>query len=368
MKALYIHVPFCVKKCAYCDFVSFPGMDQDTIDRYVDAVCEECRAREEFLSGGISTLFFGGGTPSLLSPFNVERIFSAIKHACPQFPDRQEITLEANPGTVDVNKLKEFKTLGINRISLGVQSLDNRLLEILGRVHTAQQAMDAYSYCRTAGFDNVSLDLMFALPSQTITDWENDIRNAVSLAPEHLSIYNLQVEEDTPMWEKRYSAQAGEKLVFPGEEEDAEMYLFAKRFLQQNKYSRYEISNFALEGKECRHNLAYWENRDYLGLGVAAHSCINGKRWANTSTLKNYLVCPAESVVEARLSTAFSRRQETLFLGLRLSGGVETGLFEGFEKDVEELLGDRLIEEKDGRYRLTEQGVLLGNRVFSRFV
>lgn len=368
MKALYIHVPFCIKKCDYCDFVSFPGMEASTIDRYADAVCEELKTRKESLSGGISTLYLGGGTPSLLSPAHLERIFSAIKQACPRFPDGQEITMEVNPGTVDSDKLRAFRKLGINRISLGVQSFDDRLLKILGRIHTAQEALDAYNACRTAGFDNVSLDLMSALPEQTIADWRDTLKTAVSLKPEHLSVYNLQVEEGTPMWNKKYSPCTGEKPAFPGEEEDAEMYLSAIRYLGGHGYNRYEISNFALEGRECRHNLTYWENGDYVGLGAAAHSCIDGLRQANTRVLADYLVSPSEAVVERYPATPLSRRQETLFLGLRLAGGVEAGLFKGFEKDVKELLFDGLIEKNNGRYRLTEQGVLLGNRVFSRFV
>jgi oxygen-independent coproporphyrinogen III oxidase len=369
MKSLYIHVPFCIRKCDYCDFVSFPGMDKSTIDRYVDAVCEECRAKEEFLSEGISTLYFGGGTPSLLSPAQVERIFSAISHVSYYFPDGQEITIEANPDTVDVDKLAGYRISGINRISLGAQSFDDRLLKILGRIHTVKDTVNAYNCAREAGFDNLNLDLMFALPNQSLSDWEETLKISISLKPEHLSVYNLQVEESTPMWKKRYSPNAAdEKLVFPDEDEDAEMYLFALRYLQQNGFNRYEISNFALDGKECRHNIAYWENRDYLGIGVAAHSCINGKRWANTTSLKRYLTSPESAVEEITPATDLSRRQETLFLGLRLSKGVETKHFEGFEKDVDELLREELIEEKDGRYRLTEQGVLLGNQVFAHFV
>ncbi len=363
-----MHIPFCVRKCGYCDFVSFPGTDDSMIDRYVYALCEECRARHNLLSGGISTVYFGGGTPSLLSPARIERIFSAIRQTCPEFPGGQEITLEANPGTVDAGKLRAFRKLGINRISLGVQSFNNNLLKTLGRIHTTEEALDAYDSCRAAGFDNVSMDLMFALPGQSSADWEKTLNAAVSLKPEHLSVYNLQIEEGTPMWDRKYSADPRKKLVFPGEEEDAEMYLLAVRHLGRNGYNRYEISNFALEGRECRHNLNYWENGNYIGLGVAAHSCINGRRWSNTCILADYLVSPAKSVVEQQPATALSRRQETLFLGLRLSVGVKTGMFSGYEKDVNELLDDGLIEEFDGRYRLTEQGVLLGNRVFSRFV
>jgi oxygen-independent coproporphyrinogen III oxidase len=368
MKALYIHIPFCVKKCNYCDFVSFAGVDSKTINRYVDAVCEECRARGEILSEGVSTLYLGGGTPSLLSPQQIEKIFSAVSRLSPDFPGGQEITIEANPDTVDTNKLRAYRKLGINRISLGAQSFDDRLLKILGRIHTAEDTMDAYTYCRTAGFDNVNLDLMFALPNQSLSLWEETLKTSISLKPEHLSVYNLQVEEGTPMWKMKHYPKQDEELYFPGEDEDAEMYLFAEEYLQQHRYKRYEISNFALKGKECRHNLTYWENRDYLGIGVAAHSCINGKRWANTTSLKKYLTCPESAVADIIPATDLSRRQETLFLGLRLSQGVEIKNFEGFERDVDELLTEGLLEKNNGRYRLTEKGVLLGNQVFAHFV
>lgn len=368
MKALYIHIPFCIKKCDYCDFVSFPGMDESTMDRYVDALCEECSARKDLLRGGISTLYFGGGTPSLLSPAQVERIFLAIRQVCPEFPSEQEVTLEVNPGTVDADKLQDYRALGINRISLGIQVFDNNLLQILGRIHTVEEALDAYGACRTANFDNISIDLMFALPCQTVADWKRTLKTAVSLKPEHLSVYNLQVEEGTPMWNRRYFPETDEKLDFPGEEEDARMYRVAVGYLGKNGYNRYEISNFAVKGRECQHNLTYWENKDYLGLGISAHSCIEGSRHANTGVLADYLASPTKSIIERWQATPLSRRQEKIFLGLRLSSGVETEFFSGYEKDVRELLLDGLIEEKNNRYRLTEQGVLLGNHVFSRFV
>ncbi|MBN1444919.1 MAG: radical SAM family heme chaperone HemW, partial [Candidatus Omnitrophica bacterium] len=247
MTALYIHIPFCVKKCGYCDFVSFAGVDEETVDMYVSALLKELKARENFLRGGISTVYMGGGTPVLLSPRHVGSIFSAIKKICPDFPGEREITIEANPGAVDADKLKAFRETGISRVSLGVQSFDDGLLGILGRIHKANDSVRTYNDCRSAGFENISFDLMFALPNQTLSLWGKDIRKAVSLAPEHISCYNLQVEEGTPMWEKKYSEDGepvGERLIFPGEEMDAEMYLFAAEYLKEHDYRRYEISNF----------------------------------------------------------------------------------------------------------------------------
>lgn len=371
MTALYIHIPFCVKKCNYCDFVSFAGADEETVDSYVSALLKELKANEKLLYGGISTVYLGGGTPVLLSPRYVERIFSAIKKICPDFPGEREITIEANPGAVTADKLKAFREAGISRVSLGVQSFDDEMLGRLGRIHKADDSVKTYNDCRSAGFENVSFDLMFALPNQALSLWEKDIRKAVSLAPEHISCYNLQVEEGTPMWDKKYSEageSAGERFVFPDEETDAEMYLFAAQYLKEHNYRRYEISNFSLTGRECLHNINYWKNGDYLGLGVAAHSHIAGERRANTSSLKEYLASPETSVVEQIPPDSFSHRQETVFLGLRMAEGVETRLFGGFEKDIEQLLGEGLIELHSGRYRLTGRGILLGNEVFRHFV
>jgi len=370
MTALYIHIPFCVRKCAYCDFVSFAGAGGEMIDSYVDVLCRELEERAIYLREGISTVYLGGGTPVLISPRHVEKIFSGIRKICPDFPGDREITMEANPGAANTDKLKMFRDMGISRISLGVQSFNDRMLGILGRIHTACDAARTYENCRRAGFENINLDLMFALPDQTLSLWREDIRRAVSLAPQHISCYNLQVEENTPMWNRKYPEEgdAGERLVFPDEEADAKMYEFAAEYLRENNYQRYEISNFALPGRESLHNIAYWKNADYLGLGVAAHSHIAGERWANTSSLNDYLDSPEKSIVERRKADPFFGRQETIFLGLRMDEGVKAGLFEGFEKDVEELLGEGLIEEHSGRYRLTGQGVLLGNRVFSHFV
>jgi len=370
MKALYIHIPFCVKKCSYCDFVSYPGCGEETVERYVKALCDEILFRRRALAEGVSTAYFGGGTPSLLAPRQMERIFSGIKEACPDFPGDIEITVEVNPATAGRDKLRAFKDLGFNRISLGIQTFDDRLLSLLGRIHSSRQALETYDACRAAGFDNVNIDLMFALPGQELKGWQVDLKKAVSLSPEHFSLYNLQVEEGTPLWERRMSEKgsSSEKLIFPSEEEDAGMYVFASAYMASRGYRRYEISNFALEGKECLHNTAYWENKNYIGLGVAAHSHVCGRRRANTSSIEDYLASPGNAVIEETGGTPLSVQQETVFLGLRMEKGVEKKFFQGYEAAVSTLAKEGLLEENGRRYRLTERGVLLANRVFEHFV
>ncbi|HNS32802.1 MAG TPA: radical SAM family heme chaperone HemW [bacterium] len=364
MIALYIHIPFCKRKCSYCDFVSYAGHGEEIFARYADALCAELAARRDMLSDGISSIYMGGGTPSLLSPGHIEKIFSGISSACPSFSTDIEITIETNPATAGKEKLRDFRQLGINRISLGVQSFDDRLLSILGRIHTAKEAVRTYESCRNVGFENINLDLMFALPCQDMEMWRKDLQKAVFLDPQHLSVYNLQLEEGTPLWEEKKK----NSLDFPSEDEDADMYLLAVQYLKEKGYSRYEISNFALDGRECMHNITYWQNGSYLGLGVAAHSHLNGCRRANTSSLEKYLSSPCNAVAEETKVTPLMKRQETIFLGLRMSQGVEKAFFTGYEEKVEELKSNGLLEEKHGKYRLTDKGILLANRVFEHFV
>lgn len=369
MTALYIHIPFCLKKCSYCDFVSYAGQGAETINRYIKALETELLQHKDFFRQGISTIYFGGGTPSLLSAGQFENIFTAIIKSCPRFTFDIEITAEVNPATADAQKLADYKKTGINRISLGVQTFNEKHLISLGRSHTAREAVQTYEHCRQARFQNINLDLMFALPGQTCKEWQADLTKAVSLAPEHLSAYNLQVEEGTPLWErvKGEKPSAG-KLQMPSEQEDARMYVSAVEYLATKGYHRYEISNFASMGRECLHNIAYWANKNYIGVGVAAHSHIEGKRWANTASIRQYLGSSGKAVAETIQGTPVSRRQETIFLGLRMAQGVEVKTFKGYEKEVKALESEGLLEKKGDRYRLTERGVLLANRVFEHFV
>jgi|LSQX01.2.fsa_nt_gb oxygen-independent coproporphyrinogen-3 oxidase len=364
MIGLYIHIPFCLKKCSYCDYISYTGYQEDIFTKYIEALTQEIYSRRSLFLKGISTIYIGGGTPSLLSPSHFDKLFSHIYKLGIPFSRDIEVSIETNPATVSIEKLQSFRKVGINRISIGAQTFDNQLLLTLGRIHSPEDIVLTYQMCKEAGFKNINLDLIFALPGQNIKMWEKDLEKAVSLEPEHFSIYGLQVEENTPLWQEKQKGL----LVLPNEDEEADMFIFALQYLSNKGFHRYEVSSFSKKGKECKHNINYWQNGNYVGLGVAAHSHYNGRRSANTSSLKDYLREPSNSIVQDIVGNSRSIKEETIFLGLRMLKGVKKELFKGYEKEVLELLQNGLIEEKKGRYKLTDKGFLLGNRVFEKFV
>jgi len=426
MTSLYIHIPFCKKKCNYCDFVSYAGKE-DLIDGYVEALCDEINSppcqhgsnpppslvkRGGKEGGEFSTVYFGGGTPTLFSPKHFEKIISTIICHLTFDIGHSEISVEANPGTADKAKLKSLRSLGINRLSIGVQSFNDKHLKTLGRIHSAQEAVQFYKDARSAGFDNINLDLIFALPGQTLEEWKIDLQTALNLTtarlsspkskprspepvegPNHLSTYNLQIEEGTPFslssraksrdWEKGASlAPADEGFRLPSEDEELAMYEYTIETLTVAGYKHYEISNFAKPGFECLHNINYWKNGNYVGIGAGAHSHVNGQRWANPNCLETYLRSwkpeterlgfqqheeTAPMLHRGRFPSAPDQR-ETLFLGLRLLEGLPIEKFAGFEKEVAELTNDGLLEQKNGHYRLTRHGLYLGNLVFEKFI
>jgi len=374
MTSLYIHIPFCKKKCNYCDFVSYAGKEE-LIDDYVEALVEEIKTpsvltlfgllplvKGEKKRGGLKTIYFGGGTPTLLSSQHFEKILCSIPYAL-----SSEITIEANPGTADKAKLKELRQLGINRLSIGAQTFNDNHLKTLGRIHNSKQIHQAVEDARSAGFDNINLDLIFTLPGQTLKEWENDLKIAIDLNPNHLSTYNLMIESGTPFFDQKISLS---------EELDAEMYEFTIDFLKGKGYKHYEISNFAKPGCECQHNLNYWKNGNYLGVGAGAHSHINGKRWANPDSVEAYINTPTsflplskgENAESALADEARGGQRETLFLGLRLLAGLPVEQFAGFEPEVAELLQDGLLTRENNHYQLSERGLFLANLVFEKFV
>jgi len=282
--ALYVHIPFCVKKCAYCDFRSWPGRERDWA-RYLNALEDEfASAARRYGKMPVKTAFIGGGTPSILPEDAVMRILAMARARFDLLPDA-EITVEANPGTLSPEKLRAYRDSGVNRLSIGVQAAQPRLLNLLGRVHGPEDAVRSVAWAREAGFQNVNLDLMYALPGQTMAEWVESVRFALSLKPEHLSLYSLIVEPGTPI----ERAIASCELTAPEDEASIQMQRAAGRILSRYGFARYEISNYALPGFECRHNLVYWERGDYLGLGCAAHSMIAGERFENTADLDEYL-------------------------------------------------------------------------------
>ena len=350
--SIYLHIPFCRRKCAYCDFASRGGQEA-RIPAYVQALTEELRAQARLYAEGriVRTVFFGGGTPSLLAGAQMRALLKALRDCFDVDPDA-EISMEANPGTVTEESLAAYRAAGVNRLSLGVQSFSDRLLASIGRIHTAREAERAVAMARGAGFDNLNLDLMYGLPGQSPADFAESVNAALSLSPEHLSLYSLIVEEDTPM----HGRVARGEAVLPGEEDVLAMQHGAQAALKARGYERYEVSNYALPGRQCRHNLVYWRRGEYLGLGCAAHSLMEDVRFSNTEDLDAYLA--GERTAERTPLTEEDAREETVMLGLRTREGIPRGALSGREAALARLTAAGLMEEAPpGRVRATDRGM-----------
>ncbi len=364
----YVHIPFCRAKCAYCDFNSYAGLESLFGD-YVLALGREIQLVAGKLQLAADSIYLGGGTPTVLPA----TLLAAVLQAC---GPADEITVEANPGTLIPAYLTHLLHQGVNRLSLGVQSFDDDLLHLLGRIHTADQARDNYRLARQAGFDNLNLDFIYALPGQTLHGWRKTLKEALALEPEHLSLYALALKEDTPLAAR---LACGE---LPPLDDDlaADMYLLAEEMLEAAGYLHYEISNWAKAGQWCKHNLKYWRNEPYLGFGAGAHSCFGGKRWANVIGPEEYLARLAEGQSPIANTEEIDRgleMAETMILGLRLLEGMSFDDFRRrFDCDLEAVYGEALAElqeigllENDGSgVRLTGRGRLLGNEVFEKFL
>jgi oxygen-independent coproporphyrinogen-3 oxidase len=380
--SLYAHIPYCDSKCPYCDFNSY-ATKRWPESAYREALVAEMRfhaQRDEWRGRRLGTVFLGGGTPSLFSPGSIGEILDAALALWPERSgDAVEITIEANPGTVDREKLAGFAAAGVDRVSFGAQSFQARHLARLGRIHDAEQAKDAVRQARAAGFRNVNLDLIFAVPGQTLSEWEADLATAIELAPDHLSTYNLTFEEGTPFEVMR---RKGELRPLP-EEAEVAMFTRARDLLCAAGYEAYEVSNFARPGFECRHNVNYWRGGDYLGVGAGAHSFTRlphpGRRWSDERNPNAYLAAVAANgharAFEETLTEA-QARGEFVFLGLRCRDGFAAADFDArFGLDVaqafpqlESLARDGLLELDRGRWRLTSRGLLLADSVFTTFV
>ena len=334
--ALYIHIPFCAQKCAYCDFASWAGREP-VWEAYFHTLKEEMRPWMEINGGNFYSVFVGGGTPSLVPAERIAEILRGVSAG--------EVTLEANPGTLTPKKLEIYRQAGVNRLSMGVQSFDDGLLNTLGRIHTARQAEEAFFMAREAGFDNLNLDLMYALPGQTQETWERTLEQAAALGPEHISAYSLILEEGTPM--------ATWATPLPDEDVNR-MQRTATAFLKEKGYARYEISNYARPGRECRHNLVYWRRGDYIGVGCAAHSLYQGRRFANPDSLGAYLAGARRT--EDTLLTEEDVLEERLMLGLRTAEGVPRGWIRENAQTRRMVREGLAILEKD-RFFLTEKGM-----------
>lgn len=370
---LYLHIPFCIRKCAYCDFLSFP-QEEEVQRRYVDKLIEEiATVSADFRDTTVTSVFVGGGTPSILNSKLILRIFDAVHHYF-NIEETAEISMEANPGTVTEQKLLDYRKAGINRLSLGLQSADNTELKALGRIHTYEEFLESFRLARKCGFDNINVDLMSALPGQTVESWLETLKKVAALEPEHISAYSLIIEEGTPFYEK-YGGNRGEG-VLPDEDSEREMYHKTKTVLKELGYERYEISNYARSGKECRHNIGYWTGVPYLGLGLGAHSYVNGCRFSNVSDLDKYVSeAPGHRSDEYRL-TMQDMQEEFFYVGLRLTRGVSVKEFEErFEVTVEsvypglleELIRNGVAEMEGDYFRLTDFGLDISNRVMAEF-
>jgi len=372
---LYIHIPFCLGKCAYCDFVSYP-YDPEAAAGYAKALAQEIYLRgREYSENAVRTIYLGGGTPTCLPPAMLKRILTLLREHFPVSPEA-EITVEANPGTVSNELLESLLSAGVNRLSIGMQSTEDRLLRLLGRRHTAAEGVRAVESARAAGFRNVSVDLLFGIPGQSTGDWGESLAEAVALGPDHISAYGLEVYGETPLGR---AAAAGE-ITICADETFREMYFQAIDYLSASGYVQYEISNFARPGMESRHNLIYWEGKPYLGLGPAAHSYIGRRRWANTAGLKTYCDALAERkfpVVEERVLTPADEMAEVMFLGLRLTAGISVSCFRSrfglepaavYGARISRLVAQGLLEADRDRLRLTREALPVANQVFAAFV
>lgn len=366
--SVYIHIPFCMAKCSYCDFLSFSAQEND-FDRYVSVLCEEIvNSAEKLADYKVATIFFGGGTPTVLSASHLNKILETTKNNY-LIDESAEISIEANPETVNYEKLSALRKGGFNRISFGVQAWQDRLLKKIGRIHDSRKAEQAFLDARQAGFENINIDLMFALPEQSIADWEESLNKTISLNPEHISCYSLILEEGSRLFEDK-------AFILPDDETDREMYYRAKDAIKRAGYKHYEISNFSKTGMESRHNTVYWTGGDYIGLGLGAHSFIDGSRFHNTTDLQKYLLMKFESEDNEVLSTN-DKYAEFMILGLRLLDGIDEGeflkrfgkeLYEIYGKQIEESITQGLLMKSDGRIFLTEKGIDLSNRVFVKFL
>ena len=371
--SLYIHIPFCLRKCSYCDFLSGPKTSEQR-ENYVQALIREIRAQEDCPGGTCAdTVFFGGGTPSVLSADQILRILQALRETFSILPDA-EISLEMNPGTADEKKLRALKKAGINRLSMGVQSMHDEELRLLGRIHTAAEAGEAFYTARAAGFDNINIDLMSALPGQSFETWADSLRQAAQWRPEHISAYSLIIEPGTP-FSTLY--EAGKLPPLPDEETDRKMYRFTREFLAQYGYERYEISNYALPGRQCRHNSGYWTGHPYLGFGIGAASYVNGTRFSNSADFDAYLEEGKSIRTEIQTLSIEEKMEEFMFLGLRMTAGVSAAEFASrFGKTLEEVYGNvirrhvqqGLLEPAGERFRLTERGTDVSNYVMADYL
>ena len=392
---LYLHFPFCVRKCRYCDFLSFPSGEAGR-EIYLERLKEEIKARGAIYQDyNIETLFIGGGTPSLMTGQQLTELLDTVRASFHVSPVG-EWTMECNPGTTDAETLRIYRNAGINRLSFGLQSMNDEELKYLGRIHTAKQFTENYQAARRVGFENINIDLMSALPGQTTASWMDTLNKAAAFEPEHLSAYSLIIEEGTPFWDLYGDDRSGEANAdgiiadggagqqgkaaipaLPDEDSERQMYHLTKRILAEKGYERYEISNYARKGFECRHNLIYWQRKDYLGLGLGAASMVGNRRFSNVSDMTSYM--HDWSYCQEEILDRKAQIEETMFLGLRCTAGVSDRMFtEKFGQSMMDIYGDiirkylsggfLIYNPSDGRLAFSEAGTDVSNWILSDFL
>ena len=367
---IYVHIPFCVRKCRYCDFPSFAGTDN--VEIYFDALKSEIRNERDTRGRTADTVYLGGGTPSCVPPLYIENLMTELKKTY-AISENTEIAMEMNPGTVEKDALSVYRRAGINRLSLGCQSFNDKSLKRLGRIHSSEDIIKTWDLLRAEGFENINLDLISSLPGEGLKEMEFSLKKAIELQPEHISVYSLIIEEGT---EFRRLLDAGEMKDLPDEEEQAEMDSLVNSILRENKYERYEISNFAKEGRKCKHNLRYWERGEYRGFGLGAASLIGNRRFSNTRDMV-YINKPGRVLSEDRLLSREDEMAEFMFLGLRKTEGISSADFcTAFGTGIETVYGEQLkkqtadgfMEFSGGRYFYNDRGLEISNMLLPDFL
>ena len=369
---VYIHIPFCKQKCYYCDFVSFANQKllQKEYFKQLKNEIKNFIFKNEY---EVSTIYIGGGTPSFVDEIFIKEVLELIPKN-----NAKEITIEVNPGTVNFEKLKLYKEIGINRLSIGLQSTQNRLLKQIGRIHTFEDFLNTYKMAQQVGFNNINIDLMIGLPNQTIADIKQSLETVIKLNPKHISVYSLIIEENTRI----AKLVENEELKLPDEETERNMYWYVKNYLELNGYIHYEISNFAQKGYESKHNMDCWNQEEYIGFGLAAHSYLNNTRFSNTTDLKKYIENGSKNefdknIIIQEVQEDYSKKQEYMLLGLRKIDGVSIQKFKNkfgdnplflFRKELNKLVDEGLLIVENDNIKLTNKGIDLANLVWEEFV
>lgn len=370
---IYVHIPFCKQKCYYCDFVSYNNRN-NFMEKYVQALEKEIQLQE--IKSEITTIYIGGGTPSYIDAKYIKEILEEIRNK--KVFREAEITIEVNPGTVTLEKLKEYKNCGINRLSIGLQSTQDNLLKTIGRIHNFEEFLETYKMARKVGFENINVDLMLGLPSQKISDLKESLEKVLELEPEHISVYSLIVEENTPIADKIEKNE----LILPEEETERNMYWYIKNTLELNGFHHYEISNFAKRGFESKHNLNCWNQQEYIGFGVAAHSYVDNVRYSNTESLEKYIEnidsgIPENNRTIHEVQNEDDKKKENMLLGLRKIDGIKISEFKNlfgdnpiylYRNELDKLSKQGLIKVEDDIIKLTNKGIDLANLVWEEFV